>query len=62
MAADALNEVEHKGDLAYAREIVGKQAGLIGNVDTVSALLLGTKDVVKEQSDKFIAASSAGGG
>ena len=42
--------------------MIGERAAIIGNVDTVSALLLGTPEKVRADSEKCIAAAAAGGG
>ncbi len=44
-------EVDTKVNLAFAKEVVGKRACLIGNVDTVSALLLGSPEKVRKDSE-----------
>lgn len=43
-------EIDHKVDLAYAKEAIGDRTCIMGNVDTVSALLLGTPDDVRQAS------------
>jgi MtaA/CmuA family methyltransferase len=54
-------EIDHKVDLAYAKQTIGHQTCLLGNVDTVSALLLGTLDKVRHESKACLAAAAQGG-
>ena len=54
-------EIDHKVDLAYAKQIIGDKTCLLGNVDTVSALLLGSPDKVRQASEACIAAAAQGG-
>jgi uroporphyrinogen decarboxylase len=54
-------EVDHKVDLALAREIVGDRASVIGNVDPVTVLLQGTTERVRAAADACLAAGSGGG-
>lgn len=55
-------EIDHKVDLAYAKQTIGGRTCLLGNVDTVSTLLLGTPDKVRQDSEKCIADAAEGGG
>jgi uroporphyrinogen decarboxylase len=55
-------EIDHKVDLAYAKRTIGDRACLLGNVDTVSTLLLGTPDDVREASEMCIKTAAQGGG
>jgi uroporphyrinogen decarboxylase len=57
-----LVEIDHKVKLAYAKETIGQRTCLIGNVDTISTLLMGSPDDVHEVSEACIAAAAAGGG
>ncbi len=54
-------EIDHKVDLAHAKKRIGDRTCLLGNVDTVSALLLGSPDDVRQASEKCIEAAAAGG-
>ncbi len=54
-------EVDHKVDLAVAREIVGDRACLIGNVDPVTVLLQGTPEQVRAASDACLETCKGGG-
>lgn len=54
-------EIDHKVDLAYARRTIGHRTCLLGNVDTVSTLFLGSADDVQEASEKCIADAAHGG-
>ena len=47
--ADIL-EIDHKVDIAFARDIVGDDICLMGNLDPVSVLLQGTPESVYEES------------
>lgn len=51
--ADIL-EIDHKVDLAEARQIVGDEICLMGNLDPVSVLLEGTPELVTEKSFEAI--------
>jgi uroporphyrinogen decarboxylase len=55
-------EIDHKVDLAYAKATIGHRTCILGNVDTVDPLLLGTPDEVRAASEKCIADAAAGGG
>jgi uroporphyrinogen decarboxylase len=55
-------EIDYKVDLAHAKKVLGERSAMIGNLDTVSALLLGSVDRVREDSLKCIEDASAGGG
>lgn len=57
-----LIEIDHKVNLAHAKERVGKDTCLIGNLDTVQTLLLGTTEDVERASEDAIAAAARGGG
>lgn len=54
-------EIDHKVDLAYAKQRIGDRTCLLGNVDTVSALLLGTPDDVRLASQRCIDEAAGGG-
>lgn len=54
-------EIDHKVDLAYAKQTIGDRTCLLGNVDTVFPLLLGTPDDVRTASEQCIADAAAGG-
>jgi uroporphyrinogen decarboxylase len=54
-------EIDHKVDLAYAKQTIGDQTCLLGNVDTVNALLLGSPDKVRQDSENCIAAAAHNG-
>lgn len=54
-------EIDHKVDLARAREIVGDRASLIGNVDPVTVLLQGTPERVRTVADACLATCAGGG-
>ena len=53
-------EIDHRVDLAYAKQRIGGQTCLLGNVDTVSTLLLGTTQGVRAASENCIAQAGAG--
>lgn len=55
-------EIDHKVDLAHAKEVVGGRASVIGNVDPVTVLLQGTPERVLEVSRACLDAAAAGGG
>lgn len=55
-------EIDHKVDLAYAKQTIGDQTCLLGNLDPVSVLLQGTPDKVRRASEVCIAAAAHGGG
>ena len=55
-------EIDHKVDLARAKEIVGDRACLIGNVDPVTVLLQGTPERVRAASNACLDAAAPGGG
>ena len=54
-------EIDHKVDLALAKETIGHTTCLLGNVDTVSTLLLGTPEKVRQDSEACIAAAAHNG-
>jgi uroporphyrinogen decarboxylase len=54
-------EIDHKVDLAYAKRTIGQRTCLLGNVDTVSTLFLGSPDDVRQASEKCIADAAHGG-
>ena len=54
-------EIDHKVDLAMAKQAIGDKTCLLGNVDTVSALLLGTPDLVRHDAEACISAAAANG-
>lgn len=54
-------EIDHKVDLAFAKKLIGDKTCLLGNVDTVSALFLGTPDMVREVSENCISKAAKGG-
>ncbi len=54
-------EVDHKVDLALARELVGDRCCVIGNVDPVTVLLQGTPEQVRAVSERCLAVGSGGG-
>jgi uroporphyrinogen decarboxylase len=54
-------EIDYKVDLAVAKRRIGDRTCLLGNVDTVSALLQGTPDTVRTASEKCIADAADGG-
>lgn len=43
-------EIDHKVDLSYAKQEIGDRTALLGNVDTVSTLLLGSVEDVQQAS------------
>ncbi|MDQ4078749.1 MAG: uroporphyrinogen decarboxylase family protein, partial [Chloroflexota bacterium] len=55
-------EIDHKVDLAYAKQAIGDRTCLLGNVDTVAPLLLDTPDEVRAASEKCIQDAASGGG
>ncbi len=55
-------EIDTKVDLAYAKKRIGDRTCLLGNVDTVKVLLLGSTDDVRRASEACIAAAAPGGG
>lgn len=55
-------EIDYKVKMAYAKEVIGDKTCLLGNVDTITALLLGTPDDVRSQAETCIAEAAAGGG
>jgi uroporphyrinogen decarboxylase len=55
-------EIDHKVDLAYAKQMIGDKACLLGNVDTVSTLLLGSPEDVRQESEQCISRAAQGGG
>ena len=54
-------EIDHKVDLAYAKETIGDKTCLLGNVDPVTVLLQGTPDTVEQTAQACIAAAASGG-
>jgi uroporphyrinogen decarboxylase len=57
--ADIL-EIDNAVDMSYAHDAVGSRVTLMGNVHTVNELLQGTRDSVRQASERCIA--QAGGG
>lgn len=55
-------EIDHKVDLAWAKQLVGDRACLIGNVDPVTVLMQGTPAKVRAASNACLDAAAAGGG
>jgi uroporphyrinogen decarboxylase len=55
-------EVDYKVKMAFAKEKIGNQTCLLGNVDTITALLLGTPEDVRDQAETCIAEAASGGG
>ncbi|MCO6450244.1 MAG: uroporphyrinogen decarboxylase family protein [Caldilineales bacterium] len=55
-------EIDFKVDLGYAKSVIGDKTCIMGNVDTVSALLLGTPEKVRQASIDCIAKAAHGGG
>jgi MtaA/CmuA family methyltransferase len=56
-----LIEVDHKVDLAYARDTVAGRSCLIGNLDPVTVLLQGTPERVAAESDRCLETCADGG-
>ena len=54
-------EIDHKVDLAFAKETIGDQTCLLGNLDPVEVLLQGTPEKVEQASKACIAAAASGG-
>jgi len=54
-------EVDHKVDLAYAREVVGERSCVIGNIDPVTVLLQGTPEKVRAVADSCLDVGRGGG-
>lgn len=54
-------EVDHKVDLAYARDTVGERSCLIGNLDPVTVLLQGTPEKVAAESLRCLEIGAGGG-
>ena len=54
-------EIDHKVDMGYAKRTIGGQTCLLGNIDTVDVLLLGTPQKVRHASEACIAAAAPGG-
>lgn len=54
-------EIDHKVDVGYAKEQIGDRTCIMGNVDTVSTLLLGTPDDVRQASRACIEQAAHGG-
>ena len=57
-----LIEVDHKSDLRKAKEIMGANVCIIGNLDPVSVLLQGSEAQITRQAQKCIADAAEGGG
>jgi uroporphyrinogen decarboxylase len=55
-------EIDHKVDLAWAKQLVGDRACLIGNVDPVTVLMQGTPEKVQVASNACLDAATGGGG
>jgi uroporphyrinogen decarboxylase len=55
-------EIDHKVDLAHAKQVVGDRCCVIGNVDPVTVILQGTPERVREASDAALDAAARGGG
>jgi uroporphyrinogen decarboxylase len=54
-------EIDHKVDMAYAKKTIGDRTCLLGNVDTVTALLLGSPETVRQAAEHCIAVAAPGG-
>jgi len=54
-------EIDHKVPLTFAKQLIGQRACLLGNLDTVSTLLLGTSEKVIADAEQCIADAAAGG-
>jgi uroporphyrinogen decarboxylase len=54
-------EIDYKVDLAYAKRMIGDRTCLLGNVDTVTAMLQGTPDEVAAASELCIEKAADGG-
>ncbi|MFN0153642.1 MAG: uroporphyrinogen decarboxylase family protein [Gaiella sp.] len=54
-------EVDHKVDLAFARDTVAGRSCLIGNLDPVTVLLQGTPERVRAASEACLAVGRGGG-
>jgi uroporphyrinogen decarboxylase len=54
--------IDHKADLATAKQVIGGHACLIGNLDPTSVLLLGDVHEVERQSKECIAKAAEHGG
>jgi uroporphyrinogen decarboxylase len=55
-------EIDHKVDLAYAKQVVGNRACLLGNIDPVATLLLGDPDKVRQDCEIAISKGMPNGG
>jgi len=55
-------EIDHKVDLAYAKQTIGDRTCLLGNLDPVSVLWQGSPDRVRREAERCIAAAAHGGG
>lgn len=55
-------EIDHKVDLAWAKQVVGDRACLIGNVDPVTVLMQGVPGQVRAASNACLDAAADGGG
>ena len=53
--------VDHKANMAYAKEVMGDRVCLIGNLDPVTVLLQGSPDDVVRESRRCIAEAASGG-
>ena len=53
--------LHRKVDLAFAKQRIGDRTCLLGNVDTVTALLQGTPGTVRTASEKCITDAANGG-
>ncbi len=58
----AFIEIDHKVNLRRAKEVVGRRACLIGNLDPVAVLVEGTPEEVRQAAEDCIAAAASGGG
>ncbi|MBN1835545.1 MAG: uroporphyrinogen decarboxylase family protein [Spirochaetales bacterium] len=54
--------IDHKADLATAKEVIGGHSCLIGNLDPTSVLLQGNVDEVQRQAEACIAKAARNGG
>jgi len=57
-----LVEIDNKVDLSVAKRQIGDRVALMGNVHTVTELLDGTPEVIRESSRRCIRQAGAGGG
>jgi uroporphyrinogen decarboxylase len=58
----AFLEIDHKVDLGKAKEIVGRRACIIGNLNPVGVVVNGTPDEVREAAQQCIDVAAPGGG